>query len=110
MFCPACGNNNVPGSLTCSTCGAAFPASRSTSPPKLSAAAQSNPATVPSAEQTKAEQSNAAPLTAGAALAGIGAFGGPPCFSITARPCKLNAPCKASVIVGSATGTLYVNP
>jgi len=40
--------------------------------PKVSAAAQSNRATVPSAAQTKAEQSKAAPLIAGAALAGMG--------------------------------------
>jgi zinc-ribbon domain len=72
MFCPACGNKNVPGSVTCSKCGAAFPASHATSPPKVSAAAQSNPETVPSAAQTKAEQSKAAPLIAGAALAGMG--------------------------------------
>ena len=67
MFCPTHGNNNVPGSVTCSKCGPPFPASHATPPPKVSAAAQSNPATVPSAAQTKA-----APLIAGAPLAGMG--------------------------------------
>jgi uncharacterized RDD family membrane protein YckC len=56
MFCPACGNNNVSGSLTCSKCGAALPASPATSPATVSSAAQTN----------------AAPLIAGAALAGMG--------------------------------------
>jgi len=70
MFCPACGNNNLPGSVTCSKCGRASPASHATSPPKVSAVAQSNPAKVPSAAQTK--QSKAAPVIAGATLAGMG--------------------------------------
>jgi zinc-ribbon domain len=56
MFCPACGNDNVSGSLTCSKCGAALPASPATSPATVSPAAQAN----------------AAPLIAGAALAGMG--------------------------------------
>jgi len=32
MFCPACGNDNVSGSLTCSKCEAALVASPATSP------------------------------------------------------------------------------
>jgi hypothetical protein len=35
------------------------------------------------------------------------------CFDITGitvQPCEVNAPCKVSVTVGPATGTLYVNP
>src|SRR5438874_12958315 len=56
MLCPACRNDNLSGSLTCSKCEAALPPSPATSP-----------ATVSSAAQTKA-----APLIAGAALAGMG--------------------------------------
>jgi uncharacterized RDD family membrane protein YckC len=56
MFCPACGNSNVPESLTCSKCGAALPVSTSTTP-----------AMAPSTANSKA-----APLIAGAPLAGIG--------------------------------------
>ena len=56
MFCPACGNNNVSGSQTCSKCGAALPASATTPP-----------TTVAPTTQTKAP-----PLIAGASLAGIG--------------------------------------
>ncbi len=56
MFCPACGNNNVSGSQTCSKCEATLPAS-----------ATIPPTTVASTAQTKA-----APLIAGAALAGMG--------------------------------------
>jgi uncharacterized RDD family membrane protein YckC len=73
MFCPACGTQNVPGSVTCSKCGAAFPAAHATSPTKVASpapvlpAAQTPPASAPSAAQGKA-----APLIAGAALAGMG--------------------------------------
>lgn len=35
---------------------------------------------------------------------------GPTCFTMTVQPCEVNAPCKVSVTVGSAVGTLYVNP
>jgi uncharacterized RDD family membrane protein YckC len=56
MFCPACGNNNDSGFQTCGKCGAALPAS-----------AAIPPTTVASTAQTKA-----APLIAGAALAGMG--------------------------------------
>jgi uncharacterized RDD family membrane protein YckC len=56
MFCPACGNSNVPESLTCSKCGAALPVSPA-----------ATPAMAPSSANIKA-----APLIAGAPLAGIG--------------------------------------
>ena len=32
------------------------------------------------------------------------------CFYTTVQPCEVNAPCKVSVTVGTATGTLSVNP
>jgi uncharacterized RDD family membrane protein YckC len=73
MFCPACGNNNVPGSVTCNKCGATLPASHAAapatvpSPAPVPTAAQTPPASLPSAAQNKA-----APLIAGAALAGMG--------------------------------------
>jgi hypothetical protein len=110
MFCLDCGKIKVAGSVTCDKCGAPFLALHATCPLKIFAAAQSNPATVRYAAQTKAEQRNPVPLVAGAALAGIGPFGTPTCITITVQPCKVNASCKVSVTVGFETGTLYVNP
>ncbi len=39
MFCPACGNDNVPGSLTCNKCEAALPAAHATPPATVPTAA-----------------------------------------------------------------------
>src|SRR5207245_4803615 len=32
------------------------------------------------------------------------------CFYTTVQPCEVNAPCKLTVTIGQATGTIYVNP